>query len=269
LLLHHTADAVVAPDVAVGNVAVSYRVTAPTRPKAVRVRHLVAVTGQVRPAQTPGTKVLLQRWSSGAWRTVATGRTAAHSNYRVTWTPGQPGSNALRVVKPRDAVRSAGTSATWHQKISPENAADIAADILRNKRVTLAIVHESGVRDGATVLQNIRDVAHGRLAHRSAYQNAPGGSTAVKLGLLRAIRQMGLRLHVSVSEIAGGSHAPDSGHYQGRAVDVNVVNGVSVAGGASYGVVVSICHANGATTVFDPGYDPFGGHSNHVHCGWD
>ena len=31
-----------------------------------------------------------------------------------------------------------------------------------------------------------------------------------------------------VSEIAGGSHAPKSPHYQGRAVDINYVNGVHV-----------------------------------------
>jgi hypothetical protein len=165
-------------------------------------------------------------------------------------------------------VRSAGTSAGWHQRIAPENAADVAAAILHNHRITLADAHESGVQDAATALDDIRDIAAGRPAHRSAYQNAPGGSTRVNLDLLRAIRAIGLRLTVTVSEIAGGSHAIDSGHYQGRAVDVTVVNGRSIAGGGTYGVIAANCRANGATKVFDPAHDPDGGHGNHVHCEW-
>lgn len=268
LALHHPTDAVVTADTAAGLAGVGYRMSGPLRPRAVRVAHPITIAGHVSPARKAGTKVRLQRWSSGAWRTVATGRMRTRSTYRLTWTPTHPGRYSLRAVTAHDALRSGGATTAWHQQILPENAADVAADILHNHRITLADVHESGVADAATALQNVRDVAAGRPARRSAYQNAPGGTTRLNLGLLRAIRAMGARLTITVSEIAGGSHAVDSGHYAGRAVDVTVVDGRSVAAGASYGAVVSICRANGATTIFDPGYDPYGGHGNHVHCGW-
>jgi hypothetical protein len=73
---------------------------------------------------------------------------------------------------------------------------------------------------------------------------------------------------IEVSEVAGGSHAPNSDHYRGRAVDIDRVGGRAVGGGAAYGVVVRLCRAYGAKTIYDPGYDPYGGHANHVHCGW-
>lgn len=268
LSLHHATDNVVAADASAGTAGVAYRVTGPTRAAAVHVAHRVTVGGHVMPARRAGTKVTLQRWSSGRWRTLVTGRIGTGSRYRLAWTPTQPGSYPLRTITPHDAVRSAGSSPVWHQRVAAENAADIATEILHNPRITLADAHESGVTDSATALHNLRDVAAGHLARRSAYQNAPGGSTRLDLGLLRAVRAMGARMRATVSEIAGGSHAVNSGHYQGRAVDVTVVNGRSVAAGASYGVVVGICRANGATAVFDPGHDPDGGHSNHVHCGW-
>lgn len=268
LTLHHATDGVIAPDMSVGTARVSYRVTAPTRPRALRINHPVNIAGHITPARRAGTKVVLQHWSLGAWRTMLTGRVGARSSYRFTWTPTQPGNYALRTITPHDAVRGAGTSAVWHQHVAAENAADVATEILHNSRITLADAHESGVSDAATALHNVQDVAAGRAARRSAYQNAPGGSTRLTLGLLRAIRAMGARLTVTISEVTGGSHAVDSGHYEGRAVDVTVINGRSVAAGAHYAVIVNICRANGATKVFDPGHDPDGGHSDHVHCEW-
>jgi hypothetical protein len=269
LALHHTPDAVVAGDAPVGTAAVAYHVTVGSHHPAVRVNQAVAVGGTVLPAQPKGTRIALQRWSAGAWHTIVSGKMLTHSTYRMTWTPRTPATYSLRVTKAGDSTRAAGATSSWRQRVSPENASDIAHAILRNPRITLATVHESGVQDNATALQNVKDVAAGRLAHRSSYQNAPGGSARIGLGLLRAIRTMGAHLHVTISEIAGGSHALNSGHYGGRAVDITVVNGRSIASGASYGAVVSACRANGATTVFDPGYDPYGGHSNHVHCGWN
>jgi hypothetical protein len=172
------------------------------------------------------------------------------------------------VLRPHDARRHAGTSRSWREHVAPRTAADVARQILHNSRITLATVHVSGVRDSATARQNVVDVSRGRPAHRSSYQNAPGGYTNISLRLLEAVERMGRLARITVSEVAGGSHAPGSAHYSGDAVDITVVNGRSVGGGAAYGGVASTCRAFGAMQIFDPGYDPYGGHNNHVHCQW-
>ncbi|MBV9098112.1 MAG: hypothetical protein JO079_08640, partial [Frankiaceae bacterium] len=38
--------------------------------------------------------------------------------------------------------------------------------------------------------------------------------------------------------------------------------------GGNYSLVASVCRSYGASTVYDPAYDPYGGHGNHVHCQW-
>jgi (2Fe-2S) ferredoxin len=174
----------------------------------------------------------------------------------------------MRVLLPATSHLVASPSASWVLRVDPENAADIAQAILRDHGITEATVHSSGVSDRATARWNIVDLAAGRQARRSSYQNAPGGSTRVDVRLLAALRSMGGRMSLSVSEISGGSHAPHSAHYDGEALDINVINGRHVGGGASYSAVVSTCRAFGATAVYSPSYDPYGGHNNHVHCEW-
>jgi hypothetical protein len=190
------------------------------------------------------------------------------SAYRVHWHPRTARRYSLRVVRPSTGNLATGVSRRWRQRIAPQSAADLAQAILANRRITLATIHESGVRDEATARQNVLDVAAGRPARRSSYHNAPGGYTSLDLRLLRALLHLGSVSSVTVSEIAGGSHVVGSAHYAGRALDVNIVNGRAVAAGADYGSVVRSCQMMGASSIFDPAYDPFGGHADHVHCQW-
>ncbi len=81
-------------------------------------------------------------------------------------------------------------------------------------------------------------------------------------------RKGGARGKVTVSEIAGGSHSSRSTHYYGRGLDVNWVDGRHVARGSGYSMAVEACRAAGASRVFHPAYDPYGGHQGHVHCDW-
>jgi hypothetical protein len=268
LRLHHPTNVVAAPDVSLHPVTVANRTFAHVVARHIRFAKSVHVRGRVGPDQRRGSTVDLQRHRHGAWRTVARGHMRTASRYRVAWTPPHAGRYTLRVVKPGGRVRAPGASSAWHQWVAPERAADIARDILHNHRITLAGVHVSGVRDDATARDDMTDLAHGHLAQRSCYQNAPCGATSMRLAALRAIRAMGQRGRIEVSEMAGGSHAPGSMHYLGRAIDIDAVDGRSVSGGANYSMVVNTCRAFGATTVYDPGYDPWGGHSNHVHCEW-
>ena len=268
LRLHHPADAVAAPDLVAGTVTVSAHVTASKSTMRLRQHQTLIVTGSVSPRPAAGAPVQLQKRTGDAWSTLASGRLDKSGRFRLGWAPSAVASYQLRVLVPASARLAASPSSAWTLTVDPENAADIAGAILRNRRITEETTHDSGVSDHATARWNIVDLAAGRLARRSAYQNAPGGSTRVNLHLLAALRAMGARMSVTVSEIAGGSHAPQSAHYDGNALDINVVNGQHVSPGSNYNAAVSICRSYGATAVYSPGYDPYGGHGNHVHCEW-
>ncbi len=267
LVLQHFADAVAGVRIAAGSVLVAHKLTE-SAPRSILVGQYVTTTGSVSPRRAIGSPVELKRLIGTRWITVATGRMTTGTAYRVSWKPASAGTYALRVVIPTDASFTAGWGRGWRQTVSVETVASIAAGILRNTRITLATAHESGVRDDATAKDDMLALAAHHWAPRSAYQNAPGGSTPVDIRLLRALRALGSKARVTVSEIAGGSHAVGSSHYRGEAMDITVVNGVSIAGGGNYSLVASVCRSYGASVVYDPAYDPYGGHGNHVHCQW-
>jgi hypothetical protein len=269
LRLYHPTGAVSAPAVPVRGVSVAIRVSAAAVSTRIRLGGKVVVRGGIAPAYPVGSPVYLQRLVAGLWRNVATGWMNTSTSYAVTWVPGGAGSYVVRVVKPADAKRARGTSPWWWQTIVKETPALVARDVLADASVTLETTHDSGVADLASARQNLYDVGAGRLAHRSAYQNAPGGYTTIDLRLLRALRRMGWAGRVTVSEVAGGSHSVGSAHYAGRGLDISWVNGQHVAPGSSFGIAVDACRAHGASRIFSPAYDPYGGHSNHVHCEWD
>jgi len=267
LLLNHDPDALARTTAAAGSVLVARKVTE-SAPRAIRLGQVVVTTGAVSPRRPIGARVYLQRLASGHWWTVATGSMTTRSSYRVAWKPAGAGTYTLRVLVPADALYASGAAPAWRQHVALETVATVSADILRNTRITLATAHESGVSDNATAKADMLALAAGHWAPRSAYQNAPGGSTPVDLRLLRALRGLGTKARVEVSEIAGGSHAVGSSHYRGEAMDITVVNGVSISAGGNYSLVASVCRSYGASVVYDPAYDPYGGHGNHVHCQW-
>ena len=268
LMLRHPADAISAADVQVRRVLVSTRVSATPRAARVRQGMTVLVRGGIAPSHPVGSLVHLQRKTSKGWVTIAAGRMTTTTAYSVAWKPATPTTYPLRVVKPADADHAAGTSPAWLERVDPENVMDVARAIRANRRITLANVHAEGARDRATSDLVMAALAAGRLAPRSSYGNAPGGSTRVDLRLLKALRRIGQLGTVTVSEITGGSHTGGSEHYAGRGLDINWVNGRHVGGGASYSMVIATCRAFGANQIFSPSYDPYGGHGTHVHCGW-
>jgi hypothetical protein len=257
-----------AADVAAASVTVAVRVTAFASSTRIKLGTTLSVRGGIAPAHASGSAVYLQRYVSGAWRNVATGRMSSTTAYGVSWRPGSPGVYTLRVLKPLDADHGSGGSIVWRQYVVSETAADVARAIVNNSRITLAPVHVGGASDQAHARQNAVDVSYGRSAHRSSYGNAPGGYTGVDIRVLRAIRAMGASGSVTISEIAGGSHSGNSRHYAGKAVDINWVNGRHVGRGSGYQLALDACRANGASAIYHPSYDPYGGHYNHVHCEW-
>jgi hypothetical protein len=267
LVLKHAADAVAGVTSSVGSIRVARRVTE-SAPRTIRVGQYVVTTGTVTPRRAIGTHVELLRLVGTRWIGVASGRMTTRTSYHVNWKPTGTGTSTLRVVVPADASYASGWGRVWRQSVIVESVASVAGEILRSSRISLATAHESGVRDSATAKADLLALAGGHWAPRSSYQNAPGGSTPVDLRVLRALRALGSKALVQVSEIAGGSHAVGSAHYRGEAMDITAVNGVSIAGGGNYSLVASVCRSYGASVVYDPGNDPYGGHGNHVHCQW-
>jgi chitosanase len=146
------------------------------------------------------------------------------------------------------------------------SAAALARRILDDPHISLATGHVSGVRDQATVKQNIQDTAAGRQAQRSAYGNAPGGSVALDGRMLSGLLSLAHDYSFSVSELVGGSHSPHSRHYAGVTADINIINGLAVQPHhRDVPAFMAQCRALGATEVLGPG-DP--DHDNHVHAAW-
>jgi hypothetical protein len=146
-----------------------------------------------------------------------------------------------------------------------------ATRILSNSNVDPATAHQSGVNDNATANQNLIDASNGDPVSRSCYGNAPCGTTTLKLSLLTGIEALAASSNsFSISEIAGGSHSVSSLHYEGYAIDVNSVNGIHVSQMSEQAInsFRAAAFSSGATIVYDPYHDPYGGHSNHFHIEW-
>ncbi|HEV2892065.1 MAG TPA: fibronectin type III domain-containing protein [Frankiaceae bacterium] len=267
LRLRHPADALAGANAWLATVYVAPRVTA--RGAAVRAGQVLTVTGTIAPSHPAGSRVTLQRHTGTGWVNLADGRMTTTTAYAVSWRPRTSATYPLRVVKHADGDHTSGVSPTWRQYVAPEPVAEIARQIEANARIALDRVHTSGRVDGATAYHNVVDLADGLRSLRSSYEGAPGGRTAVDPRLLKALRRMGERGRVTVSEITGGSHSRGSTHYYGRGLDIRAVNGVPVARGTAYGLALDACRAFGASRIFHPGYDPYGGHQGHVHCDWD
>lgn len=268
LRVRHPVSRVVAPDQPVGSVIVAKRVSASVPRRRSRLGQVVVVRGRVSPRQRVGSSVVLQRRVDGEWRRAAIGRMTTQRRYVTHWKPPRIGRYVLRVRKEGNSRLADGVSRRWRHRVDPETAADVAGDILRDPSITLATVHVSYGADAATAERNIIDVANGRRANTSCYGNAPCSLTPLDLRMLRAVREMGQRGTLTVSEFAGGNHASGSDHYRGRGVDITWVNGRHVGSGSGYGMAVDMCRKYGASKIFTPAHDPWGGHHNHVHCGW-
>ena len=172
-----------------------------------------------------------------------------------TWCEGGVGSSGGRVAAAGVMFEAAGTS-----------AASLAQQILTNARIGLATAHASGIPDQATARQNIVDTAAGRPAHRSSYQNAPGGTVPLDVRMLGGVVTLAGEFTFSISEFCGGSHSTNSRHYAGVTADFNIINGQHVRPGhPDVPTLMARCRALGATEVLGPG---FPGHDNHVHAAW-
>ncbi len=143
---------------------------------------------------------------------------------------------------------------------------DMARQILGSNKILHATGHVSGKVDDATAMKNISDTADGRPAKRSSYGNAPGGSVELDRHLLAGMLALASKFAFSVSELAGGSHSPNSRHYAGIGLDANTIDGQRVhAGHPGLDAFMAMCRDLGATEVLGPGAPH---HDTHVHAAW-
>lgn len=151
---------------------------------------------------------------------------------------------------------------------SSSTAVQLAQEVLNHPGISLWRYSPiaSGASDGADALSNIRDAANSRLARRSNYGNARGGSVALNTRMLQGLLQLANTYDIRVTSIAGGSHSPTSRHYAGVAFDVDKINGTQVnSSNPYYQAFMQRSRELGATEVLGPGDS---GHTTHVHCAW-
>lgn len=149
------------------------------------------------------------------------------------------------------------------------NRAELARQLLASPNTLFLRSHVSNNNDYAsTAGGNIESTSRGEAAMRSEWGHA--GRTPVMLHdvMLRAMVKLDTERHFRyrVTSIAGGRHGEGSKHYQGRAFDVDTINGVRVGSGAPHRAFMNACLAYGARQVFGP--DDNNGHETHVHCSW-
>lgn len=89
-------------------VLVKAKVSSTASATSVRLGSTVTISGSVAPSHA-GQGVVLQRYSSGAWRTVSTRTLSSTSRFSFTVKPGSRATFSYRVHKPGDADHAAGT----------------------------------------------------------------------------------------------------------------------------------------------------------------
>lgn len=161
----------------------------------------------------------------------------------------------------------ANPNAGGHPRIPATERVVLARAILQNPRIQVLKYHVSGVRDEATAYLNLIQTANAQPVKRSYYGRAPGGTTRLNVQMLRAIHQLTREgFSFRITELAGGSHAAESRHYDGLAFDIDYLNGQKVSlGHPLYRRFLKRCQQLGATQVLGPGTP---GHRSHLHIAW-
>lgn len=148
-------------------------------------------------------------------------------------------------------------------------AQQLCVQILNMPAIVLANFHSSNNVDGAYAQSNVQDVAAGNQAARSAYGNAPGGTTGLDAALLQCLIDASGTWTFLVTEIAGGSHSPASLHYAGRAFDIGTIDGaIANSANAACQPLMNFCVAQGAVVLGPVPLPGNPGHATHIHAHW-
>lgn len=145
---------------------------------------------------------------------------------------------------------------------APSSRVTLAKQVLANSNIELA-------KGGATsAYQTMVDTANGKMAASGCHGDGNCGAHVyldpkMLTGLLKVAQSY--KLYIT-STTGSGLHMAGSHHYQGRAVDIGLVNGRRADANNPYvKPVMTACKNSGAVAVLGPGD---AGHATHVHCAW-
>ena len=197
-----------------------------------------------------------------------------------------PSARILVVIPQGTLVKSAAAAPragwygiTWDGRTGWVDGAYLAKPTVANSGGGAALIayHDAGDvelwdqtfgrNDGADPLANIRAAAAGRNATRSCYGNAPCGSVRLSSALLSSMvalrERYGFRYFVTA--IAGAEHSPGSYHYDGRALDLDTINGSKIDGDSALArSFLEACNELGAVEALGPSNRS--DHQDHIHC---
>jgi RHS repeat-associated protein len=156
-------------------------------------------------------------------------------------------------------------SMAMQKKPAVDPKTNIAQKIINTKKVEFATSHVSEVVENAYAKNNVEDAAKGEKMSTSNYGHAAGKKVSLNENSANAFLSLADKYTMSVSEIAGAKHGDGSLHYQGKAFDVNVINGERATAKNKYlKDFVKDAKALGFTVIAAPAE----GHDTHVHLQW-
>ena len=228
----------------------------------------LAADGNKAIVGVPGTGAWVWMRSGGDWteqesKLVGSGA-VGYGNEGISVALSADGSTTLV----GGSADNSGAGAAW-VFTAPPAAGDacyrqnLAIQIRDNSRITLNMSHPSGVNDNAFARLNIIDTANGGMAQCSCYLTAPCRPTWLDPRMLNCMIQLAVTYTYGVTELAGADHSVGSYHYDGRAMDVYSINGVTVNSGNPYvNAFIQGCYNMGAGYAFLENND-------HIHAQWN
>lgn len=107
--------------------------------------------------------------------------------------------------------------------------------------------------DGADPTCPKQNIEHGKVGANARCSKTDGKSvTALSEPMLNALLDLARSWKFRVTDIAGGGHSPNSRHYLGSAVDIDLINDEAVLNGKQTDGFLQACRAAGATEIRPP-----------------
>jgi hypothetical protein len=101
----------------------------------------------------------------------------------------------------------------------------LAEKIIKEKKITFSSIHPYlSTNDKANADDNIKDAAKGNKVYTSEYGDARGKQVSLSVGVLYVLHELSKKYTFNVSEVTGGDHSSKSKHYDGMAMDINIIN---------------------------------------------
>lgn len=150
------------------------------------------------------------------------------------------------------------------------DAQSAARSVLANKKITLysSDCCAAGAKDTFSAASvSVSNTANGQPAKTSARSDVGVQSVKLSARMLDAMNNLAASDGFSfrVVSITNGDHSSNSAHYDGRAFDVDIINGRKVnSSNPDYRRFMAACQSRGGRAI-GPGSP---GHSTHVHCGF-